>query len=166
MSDLIEDDDVEDHDEEHEDDDEHHLEGMAANTFEQWKKVGLRKLIDWGPGYKLFYKSKAYDIDMDFFGSLPLGRGIALRRKYYIKNSDGKIVAKMKEVGIWKKLPPLFDNNWQIDVYDKELARDGSFGYILTLITQYLRNDRLYAKNACQKALRKQKERVLKEEAV
>ncbi len=127
--------------------------GIAANSFERWDKLGLRRIFDWGPGYKLIYRSRALDIDMDFFGTIPLGKGRALRRKYYVKDSNNRIVAKLAEKHILKKTWPIMDNDWQIDIYNPELAADDSFGYVLSLITQYFRNSYRYEQNACQRSI-------------
>ncbi|MCF7958741.1 MAG: hypothetical protein K9M57_09870 [Phycisphaerae bacterium] len=125
--------------------------GIAANSFERWDKLGLRRILDWGPGYKLIYRSRAFDIDMDFFGTIPLGKGRALRRKFYVKDANNRIVAKMTERHILKKIWPIMDNDWQIDIFNPDLANDESFGYILSLITQYFRNTTRYENNACQR---------------
>ncbi|PIN81853.1 hypothetical protein COV11_00960 [Candidatus Woesearchaeota archaeon CG10_big_fil_rev_8_21_14_0_10_30_7] len=138
--------------------------GLASNYVERWNKVGFRKLFDWGPGFKLIYRSHAYDIDMDFFGSLPVGKSKCLRRKYIVRDGDGQVVAKMKEVNVLKKVPPLYDNDWEIDIYRRDLARD-EFGYVLTLMTQYLRSDNLYDQNACEKALKIQRAKIERTEA-
>ncbi|MBW2993547.1 hypothetical protein KY317_03165, partial [Candidatus Woesearchaeota archaeon] len=140
--------------------------GMASNSFERWKKQGFRKILDWGDGYKLIYKSHAFDVDMDFFGSVILWPGYAARRKYYVRDADGTVIAKMKEVNIVKKVWPIKDNDWQIDVYDPNLAQDKSFCHILALATQYFRKNRLYDRNACEKVIKLQRAREPREEAI
>ncbi|MBI9016170.1 MAG: hypothetical protein JEZ07_02800 [Phycisphaerae bacterium] len=127
--------------------------GMTANSFEQWDKMGLRKMIDWGEGYKMIYRSHAFDIDMDFFASYYLWAGKAIRRMFYVRDANNDIVAKVCESHVWRKVWPILDNDWRIDIYDPELAEDESFGFVLTLMTQYLRKSHLYRENACIKEL-------------
>ncbi len=135
--------------EEMDDDLEDSVGGLDANTFERWDKMGLRRLLDWGPGYKLIFRSRSYDVDMDFFGSWVFTASIALRRKFYVRNADNRIVAKLVERNILKKAWPILDNDWRIDIYDPELAGDGGFGYVLSLVTQYLRKAHFYDIHAC-----------------
>ncbi len=124
---------------------------LAANSFEQWDKMGFRRLFDWGDGYKVIYRSHAFDIDMDYFASAPLFKGAVVRRLYHVRDADNRIVARLQERNILKKMWPLKDNDWRIDIFDPELAGDTSFGYVLSLITQYLRKRHLYCLNASQK---------------
>ena len=51
------------------------------------------------------------------------------------------------------------------DIYDKKLAEDSTFGYILALATQYFRNGHLYRKNVCETVLKGQRAKPQRDES-
>lgn len=121
---------------------------VSNNQVREIRKYG-NTFLEHGLGgmYAMQFHGAAYTIEQEWTQSLPVWRDRALRRKFYVRDSSGKVVAKMQETLGTVVGKPLGNINWKIDVYNTELADTDAFGGLLCLMTDYLTHHRKYTAN-------------------
>jgi len=121
---------------------------VATNQLREIRKY-WNTFAEHGAGgmYSMQFHGGAFTIEQEWMASLPVWRDRALRRKYYVRDSSGEVVAKMQETWATVIGKPLGNINWSIDVYDSDLAQTDAFGGLLCLMTDYFTHHKKYSEN-------------------